>query len=126
MSNTTPSECRPVGKLDGRAAIVTGASQGLGKEIVAAYLREGASVVMCARDGAMLAQTRAELSALATPGRQLLARTCDVSKPEQVDALVAAAIAACPELDILVNSAGIYGPMGPIEDNDWAAWTQAI
>ncbi|HMG21375.1 MAG TPA: SDR family oxidoreductase, partial [Kofleriaceae bacterium] len=46
--------------------------------------------------------------------------------PDAVDALVRAALAELPELDILVNSAGIYGPKGPIEDNDWAAWVQAI
>ena len=113
-------------ELERRAALITGASQGLGKQIAAAYLREGASVVICARDAALLEQTRAELAGLAAAGQRVIARPCDVSKPDAVDALVRAALAELPELDILVNSAGIYGPKGPIEDNDWAAWVQAI
>jgi len=108
--------------LVGRAALITGASQGLGREIAAAYLRAGARVMICARDAAALEATRAELAPLGA----VLAHAADISKPEQVAALVAAAIAAFPELDILVNSAGIYGPKGAIEDNVWDAWVQAI
>jgi NAD(P)-dependent dehydrogenase (short-subunit alcohol dehydrogenase family) len=115
-----------MGKLDGRAALVTGASQGLGREIAAAYLREGASVVICARDGSLLDHTRAELAPLVAPGQCLLAQPCDVSKPQAVDDLIGTSLRALPDLDILVNSAGVYGPKGPIEDNDWAAWVQAI
>jgi len=115
-----------MGKLDGRAALITGASQGLGREIAAMYLREGASVVICARDKAMLEQTRAELAPLVTPGAKLIARPCDVSKPTEVDELVASAVRELPDLDILVNSAGVYGPKGLIEDNDWAEWVRAI
>lgn len=113
-------------ELDGRAALITGASQGLGKAIAQAYLREGASVVLCARDAALLEAARAELAPLAAAGRRVIARPCDVSKPDAVDALVAGCVRELPELDILVNSAGIYGPKGRIEDNDWAAWVQAI
>ena len=108
--------------LAGRAAIVTGASQGLGKEIVVEYLAAGASVVACARDGAMLEALARELDA----GPRLIVHPTDISKPDQVASLVETAIAAFPHLDILVNSAGIYGPKGPIEDTDWAAWVQAI
>jgi NAD(P)-dependent dehydrogenase (short-subunit alcohol dehydrogenase family) len=115
-----------MGKLDGRAALITGASQGLGRAIATAYLREGASVVICARDGALLEQVRAELAPLTGAGRRLIAWPCDVSKPDAVAELVGASVRELPELDILVNSAGIYGPKGPIEDNDWAAWVQAI
>jgi NAD(P)-dependent dehydrogenase (short-subunit alcohol dehydrogenase family) len=112
--------------LAGRAALITGASQGLGREIAAAYVGAGASVMMCARDAAMLDASRAELAALAGSGQLVVARPCDVSSPGQVSVLVEAALSTFPALDILVNSAGIYGPKGPVEDNDWAAWVQAI
>jgi NAD(P)-dependent dehydrogenase (short-subunit alcohol dehydrogenase family) len=115
-----------MGKLDGRSAIITGASQGLGKAIAAAYLREGANVVICARDKEMLEATAKELAPLAAPGRQVIAQACDVSKPADVQDLVGSAILAFPELDIVVNSAGIYGPKGTIEDVDWADWVKAI
>ncbi|HEY6032881.1 MAG TPA: SDR family oxidoreductase [Kofleriaceae bacterium] len=112
--------------LAGRAAIVTGASQGLGKEILAEYLAAGASVVACARDQAMLEAVARELAPKVQAGQRLVVHPTDVSKPDQVASLVETAIAAFPHLDILVNSAGIYGPKGPIEDTDWAAWVQAI
>jgi NAD(P)-dependent dehydrogenase (short-subunit alcohol dehydrogenase family) len=111
-----------MGKLDGRAALITGASQGLGKEIAATYLREGASVVICARDGAMLEDVRKELSPLG----KVVARPCDVSNVDQVDALVDEATAAFPHLDILVNSAGVYGPKGLIEDVNWEDWVTSL
>jgi NAD(P)-dependent dehydrogenase (short-subunit alcohol dehydrogenase family) len=115
-------------ELSGRAALITGASQGLGKAIAEAYLREGASVVICARDAALLEATRVELAGLvpAGAGQQVIAHACDVSKPDAVDALARASLAALPGLDILVNSAGVYGPKGRIEDNDWGEWVRAI
>ena len=113
-------------ELDGRAALITGASQGLGREIATAYVRAGASVVICARDEAMLDTVRAELQPLAGPAQKVIARRCDVSKPDEVDALVTASLAALPHLDILVNSAGVYGPKGLVEDNDWLEWVRAI
>jgi len=112
--------------LAGRAALITGASQGLGKEIAAAYLREGASVAVCARDAAMLEATRAELAPLATAGQTIVAFPCDVSRPDDVARLVEASLAALPHIDILVNCAGVYGPKGPIDDNDWDAWVSAL
>jgi 3-oxoacyl-[acyl-carrier protein] reductase len=49
-----------------------------------------------------------------------------VSRPEDCSTLVTRALAAFPRLDVLVNNAGIYGPMGPIEDVDWQSWVDAI
>lgn len=103
-----------MGELDGRAAIVTGASQGLGKEIVGVFLDAGATVVACARSIELPAHER------------LLQRRCDVSNREQVEAFVAEAITRFPHLDILVNSAGIYGPKGLIEDTSFDEWVRAI
>ncbi len=112
--------------LAGRAALVTGASQGLGKEIAAAYLKAGASVALCARDAVMLDGVRAELAPLATGDQRIITVPADVSKRDQIEAAVATTIATFPQLDIVVNSAGVYGPKGVIEDNDWDAWVQAI
>jgi NAD(P)-dependent dehydrogenase (short-subunit alcohol dehydrogenase family) len=114
------------GPLAGRAALITGASQGLGRAIAAAYLRAGASIAICARDQAALEQATVELAELATGAQRIVALACDVAKPDEVARVVDAAIAALPQLDILVNNAGIYGPKGAIEDTDWDAWVQAI
>jgi NAD(P)-dependent dehydrogenase (short-subunit alcohol dehydrogenase family) len=112
--------------LEGRAALVTGANQGLGLEIARAYVAAGASVMMCARDGVLLDACRRELETRADPDQRVLAHEADVSSPEQVDSLVAATLGAFPRLHVLVNNAGVYGPMGPIESVDWAAWVKAI
>jgi NAD(P)-dependent dehydrogenase (short-subunit alcohol dehydrogenase family) len=113
-------------RLQDRAALITGAGQGLGAAIAEAFVAEGASVVLCARSAASLAEVKARLLPSIRPGQQVLTRTTDVADADQVDALVSEAIAAFPQLDILVNNAGVYGPIGPIEEVDWAEWVEAI
>ena len=114
------------GVLAGRAALITGANQGLGLEIARSYVAAGASVVICARNEALLADAARELSASAGAGQTVLARTADVSDPASVKTLVADAVAQLPHLSILVSNAGVYGPKGRIEDVDWVEWVRAI
>jgi NAD(P)-dependent dehydrogenase (short-subunit alcohol dehydrogenase family) len=112
--------------LEGRTALITGANQGLGLAIARAYVTAGASVFLCARDAALLEAARAEVSALATDSQLVRAQATDVSRREDVEALATAVLDAFPQLHILVNNAGVYGPMGLIEDVDWDAWARAI
>lgn len=113
-------------KLAGLSAIITGASQGLGLEIAKHYLQEGANVALCARDAKKLAEAQEELWLYAKNKAQLIAIPADVSKPEQVDLLVNAAMETFGKIDILVANAGVYGPKGPIDEIDWDEWSQAI
>ena len=114
-------------RLRGRAAIITGASQGLGKAIAASFLREGASVLLTARDGALLAKTGQELAGERRDNQQqVLVEAMDVSRAEDVERTVARATAELGGVDILVCNAGVYGPMGAIETVDWSTWVQAI
>lgn len=112
--------------LAGRGAIVTGASRGLGRAITEAFVREGASVLMMARDAEVLAQAREALAPLAGTGQVLAARAGDVSRAEDCEATVAQARAELPDLTVLVNNAGVYGPMGRIEEVSGDEWEQAI
>ncbi|HEX3804249.1 MAG TPA: SDR family oxidoreductase [Solirubrobacteraceae bacterium] len=115
------------GILAGRSALITGASQGLGLAIARTYIDAGANVFICARDAEALEQARTGLIARAGGDtRRVGARVADVSQPKEVDALVSAAVDHFPDLAILVNNAGIYGPKGPIEETDWDAWVRAI
>jgi NAD(P)-dependent dehydrogenase (short-subunit alcohol dehydrogenase family) len=114
------------GELDGRSAIIAGGSQGLGREIAHAFVRSGASLVLCARDPKLLDKTRAELALLAGPSQKIVAQACDVSRPADVEALFARAVAECPDFDVVVNCAGVYGPKGPVEENDWAEWVHTL
>lgn len=112
--------------LKGRHAIITGANQGLGREIAIAYVRAGASVMICARDEGKLAAVRDELATMGEEGQRVLARRVDVSDAAAVDDLVASAVAQLGRVDVLVNNAGVYGPFGPIESVDWTEWVRAM
>src|SRR5260221_32999 len=111
--------------LAGRAAIITGASQGLGLAIARAFVEAGADVLLCARDGEMLEQARASVAQV--PGSQkVLAEPADISRAADVARLMAAAQAGLGHLHILVNNAGVYGPKGLIEEVDLDEWMRAI
>jgi NAD(P)-dependent dehydrogenase (short-subunit alcohol dehydrogenase family) len=112
-------------KLKGHNAIITGASQGLGKAIAEHFIREGANVVLCARSKPDLAATRAELAKIA-PRRKVLAHVCDVSDEAQVNDVVEFALSELGSLHALVANAGVYGPMGPTESVDLNEWRQAL
>lgn len=112
--------------LAGRSAIVTGASQGLGLEIARRFVAAGASVCICGRGAADLERAAEELREYAAGGAQVVAQVADVSSDGDVRALVDVALERFGQLEILVNNAGVYGPMGTIEDVDWDAWVDAI
>jgi NAD(P)-dependent dehydrogenase (short-subunit alcohol dehydrogenase family) len=112
--------------LRGRSAIITGANQGLGRAIAQHYVRAGASVLLMARGEELLRQVAAELAPLAQADQRILVAKGDVARPEDCQAVVQRARTELDNVCVLVNNAGIYGPMGPIEEVDWEAWVQAI
>jgi len=113
-------------ELESRNAIITGANQGLGLEIARAYVRAGANVFLCARNEDILEKAREETLAIAAPGQIVLAQAGDVSNPTDVKIIMAAALGAFSRLHILVNNAGVYGPMGLSEEVEWQEWTRTI
>jgi NAD(P)-dependent dehydrogenase (short-subunit alcohol dehydrogenase family) len=113
-------------KLHGRGVVITGASQGLGKAIAAACIANGAQVLLCARGKESLEQAREDLARQARPGQQVLSRATDVGRPEEVKELIAEALRRLGRIDGLVNNAGVYGPIGLVEEVAWEEWVQAI
>ncbi|MBV9998359.1 MAG: SDR family NAD(P)-dependent oxidoreductase [Verrucomicrobia bacterium] len=113
-------------KLEGKSAIITGASQGLGKVIATQFVREGANVCVCARDGALLAAVVEELQQAAPKGQTVVGRAADVSREDEVEAVFAEAVRAFGRFEILVNNAGVYGPKGPADEIDLAEWIRAV
>jgi NAD(P)-dependent dehydrogenase (short-subunit alcohol dehydrogenase family) len=112
-------------KLKGRAAIITGASQGLGAAIAERFAAEGASLALCSRHQAEIEVKCRELLSL-HPQAKIHAQAADVAAEEQVDSLFATAEREFGRIDILVNNAGIYGPMGTLDAIDWSDWVKAI
>ena len=113
------------GILNGRKAIVTGANRGFGLEIARRFIIAGADLALGARDADLLEQEAATLARLA-PGRQMIFRHLDVTSPADCESFVKWAINELGYVDVLVNNAGLYGPMGNIETNDWEKWVEAI
>ena len=90
-------------RLDGRTAIVTGASSGLGVAFATALAEAGADVVLAARRADRLEATK---TAVEAAGRRALAVRTDVTEPEDCRRLVEAAVEAFGSVQILVNNAG--------------------
>lgn len=99
----------------------------MGRAIAEQFLLEGANVLICARDGELLGRTCGELKNSARhPAQKILAQTCDVSSEPQVRELVESALREFGSLEILVNNAGVYGPMGPTESVSLSEWRRAL
>jgi meso-butanediol dehydrogenase/(S,S)-butanediol dehydrogenase/diacetyl reductase len=105
-----------MGRLDGKVAIVTGGSRGIGRGIVERFLEEGASVIATAR--------RAPEKALAATAR-LVFIAADVSRAEDAAAMVRAAVGRFGGLDILVNNAGIQLQKS-LEETTEADWDEVM
>ena len=107
--------------LDGKVAIITGGSEGLGRAAAERLAREGARVVICGRRKDVLDKT-ADGIRKATSG-QVLGQVADVSRAADVEALVAATVAQFGGLDILVNNAGTSAAGGfeTVSDEAWQA-----
>lgn len=91
-------------RLDGKVAVVTGASSGLGVAFAQALAEAGADVVLGARREERLAETG---KLIESAGRKFAAKKTDVTKPEECDALIAYAVEKFGKVDILVNNAGV-------------------
>jgi 3-oxoacyl-[acyl-carrier protein] reductase len=106
--------------LTGRVAVVTGGSQGIGREIALVLAAEGADVVIAARRADRLERTADDLRDL---GRRVVSVVADVATPEGPREIAAAALAELGRVDILVNNAGKghNKPIDALTDEDWYA-----
>lgn len=114
---------RPVDRLAGRTAVVTGAGNGLGRAIALALAGQGVRVVLVGRDRGKLDAVAGEIDAGATGSGGRVA-TCDTADPTSVDTL--AAELADEDVSILVNNAGIGGPVADLVDIAPADWDEVF
>jgi NAD(P)-dependent dehydrogenase (short-subunit alcohol dehydrogenase family) len=105
-----------------KVAVVTGAGSGIGRAVAVELLRAGWSVALAGRRTGTLEET----AALVPEGARLAVRT-DVSRPEDVAALFAAAVERFGRVDLLFNNAGTFGPGGvPVEELPYDAWRHVV
>jgi NAD(P)-dependent dehydrogenase (short-subunit alcohol dehydrogenase family) len=105
--------------LDGQIAVVTGAGRGIGKVIAIGLARAGASVAVVARSGDELAGTATEIT---QTGGRAIAVTADVCDPTAVERMALEVEKSLGPVGLLVNNAGVPGPIGPTwetDPNDW-------
>jgi 3-oxoacyl-[acyl-carrier protein] reductase len=110
-------------RLEGKKAIVTGASRGLGRSIALAFAREGADVLV--NYATREEQAKEVVAAVERLGRRAFLHRADVSDGTQVRSMVRAAVAGLGRVDILVNNAGITMPKGLPETSE-AEWDRVL
>jgi 3-oxoacyl-[acyl-carrier protein] reductase len=104
-------------------AIITGAGRGIGQAIALAYAKEGAKLALAARTLSELEETAQQAEALDT---EVLVIPTDIADPAQVDEMVRRTVDQYATVDVLVNNAGIHGPVGPLQDTDVSYWMRTF
>jgi NAD(P)-dependent dehydrogenase (short-subunit alcohol dehydrogenase family) len=109
--------------LNGKVAVVTGASRGVGRHVAVRLAQLGAASALLARSEAGLEDTRQQLAA---EGARTLVVPVDVGKPESVMQAKGVIERDLGVPSILVNAAGVFGPIDLIKDSDPSAWIETI
>ncbi len=109
--------------LKNKVAIITGAGGGIGSTIAQTFAREGCNVILVDRIKSSLDRVSKELEKYNCEFLALTANACD---NKEVDNVIDATVKKFSKIDILVNTAGIQGPIGPFVNNDINKWVETI
>jgi NAD(P)-dependent dehydrogenase (short-subunit alcohol dehydrogenase family) len=110
--------------LEDKVSIITGGSLGIGKAISVAFAKEGSHLVLVSNDEAEFEIAKREIGHPSSVRVETF--LADVSQPENVESMVDLTLDKFGTVDILVNCAGIYGPIGLITDIDVKRWIETI
>ena len=109
-----------MGALDGKVAMITGASRGIGEAAARLFAQEGAKVCLLARSRDEIAQIAGDI------GDAALAIPCDVSRFWELEAAVNACVETFGRLDIVINNAGVIEPIASMAESDPDGWGHVI
>lgn len=109
--------------LEGKVAIITGASKGIGRALSLCFAREGASIVCTARSADLVRETAAMVE---QAGGRAIAVTCDAAQEESVQQMIAEGVKAFGKITTLINNAGDGGPTKPVEEYTMEDWLYTI
>jgi NAD(P)-dependent dehydrogenase (short-subunit alcohol dehydrogenase family) len=115
MSNTK--------RFEGKTAFITGAASGIGRATAVAFAAEGARVVVTDRVEAALQETAEYVK---ESGGEVLVITCDVSKPEEIEAAVAQAVNTFGRIDCAFNNAGVENKATPLHEIELEEWDRIL
>ncbi len=112
------------GELAGYNVVITGATGGLGRAMSTAFWNAGANLLLAGRSMDLLHEVGESLGS--RQEQKLDWISCDLADPYGADGLIALICERWKRLDVLVNNAGTLGPVGPLWENDWNAWMEAM
>jgi 3-oxoacyl-[acyl-carrier protein] reductase len=112
--------------LEGKTALVTGASRGLGRHIAEAFWAAGADVFVVARSRVALETVCGDLREKSARGQRLGYLAVDLASPNAPEVIFDSLQQFSERLYILVNNAAIIGPIGPLAENDWPSWQETL
>ena len=120
---TTESNSSVPSSLKNQAALITGATQGIGLAIARALADEGCNLIICGRDRSRLERAKNELAARSVDVTHL---ACDVREEKSVEEIFSAIRKDFSKLDILINSAGIAHAFKPVRELNLADWNDVL
>ncbi len=112
--------------INNSKVVITGASRGFGKIIAKKFWSSGASIAIIARNEAALKKLVNELKPDSREGQIIEYFVSDLTNLETIPALVENIKSNFGDPDVLVNNAGIQGPLGPLQENDWVEWQRCL
>jgi NAD(P)-dependent dehydrogenase (short-subunit alcohol dehydrogenase family) len=121
--HTSSNTLSSAGRLNGRVALITGATRGIGLAVARALAAEGCDLVLTGRDEIALTHIGRKLRSKKI---QTVVHVCDVRDPTSVDALFESVRGQFKRLDILINNAGIAHKNLPVERLPYRAWKEVI